>query len=95
MSLLRLAGCAIGAALGTWGLPFLDAAFGLHAVRLALIWDLANIIAGASVLTRTPASKASCLCAASILSCRQRNYCVSSFQSHVSGQAFLRLLTAR
>ncbi|CAK0786437.1 hypothetical protein CVIRNUC_009650 [Coccomyxa viridis] len=40
-----LTGCAIGAALGTCGLPFLDAAFGLHAVRLALVWDLANIIA--------------------------------------------------
>ena len=59
MSQLRLAGCAIGAALGTWGLPFLDAAFGQHAVRLALIWDLANIVAGASVLTQTPVSKAS------------------------------------
>lgn len=42
-----IAGCAVGMSLGTWGLPFLEAAFGVHGVRFALIWDMANIVAGA------------------------------------------------
>ena len=37
----------MGIALGTWSLPFIEAAFGVHGVRLALIWDMGNIIAGA------------------------------------------------
>jgi len=42
----RPAGCSIGVALGTWSLPFTEAAFGIHGVRFALIWDMANVMAG-------------------------------------------------
>lgn len=41
------AGSAVGVALGTFGLPFVDAAFGTAGVRIALLWDLANVVAGA------------------------------------------------
>ena len=47
MSLLLCAGSAVGVALGTFGLPFVEAAFGTAGVRIALLWDLANVVAGA------------------------------------------------
>jgi hypothetical protein len=42
------AGSAVGVALGTLGLPFVGAAFGHAGLRIALLWDLGNIIASAS-----------------------------------------------
>ena len=36
----------MGVALGTWSLPFIEAAFGIHGIRFALIWDMANVMAG-------------------------------------------------
>ena len=42
----RPAGCSMGVALGTWSLPFIEAAFGIHGIRFALIWDMANVMAG-------------------------------------------------
>ncbi len=47
VSLLLCAGSAVGVALGTFGLPFVEAAFGTAGVRIALLWDLANVVAGA------------------------------------------------
>lgn len=43
---LNAAGSAVGVALGTFGLPFVEAAFGTAGVRIALLWDLANVTAG-------------------------------------------------
>ncbi|EIE18826.1 hypothetical protein COCSUDRAFT_59757 [Coccomyxa subellipsoidea C-169] len=40
-----LTGSAVGVALGTFGLPFVEAAFGTAGVRIALLWDLANVVA--------------------------------------------------
>ncbi|CAL8463796.1 g3330 [Coccomyxa elongata] len=40
-----LTGSAVGVALGTFGLPFVEAAFGAAGVRIALLWDLANVAA--------------------------------------------------
>lgn len=41
------AGAAVGGALGTFGLPFVRAAFGEAGLRIALLWDLGNVFAGA------------------------------------------------
>ena len=43
------AGCSVGVALGTWSLPFIEAAFGVHGLRFALIWDMANLLVGESL----------------------------------------------
>ncbi len=40
------AGSAVGVALGASGLPFVEAAFGTAGLRIALLWDLANVAAG-------------------------------------------------
>ncbi len=44
------AGCSVGVALGTWSLPFIEAAFGVHGLRFALIWDMADLLAGNPLL---------------------------------------------
>ena len=41
-----LTGCTVGLTLGTLGLPFVEAAFGAVGLRIALIWDMVNVIAG-------------------------------------------------
>ncbi len=44
---LRVAGSSVGLALGTLGLPFVQAALGEAGLRVALVWDLVNTVAGA------------------------------------------------
>ncbi len=41
------AGSSVGLALGTLGLPFVQAALGAAGLRAALVWDMANVTAGA------------------------------------------------
>ena len=40
-------GSAVGLALGTLGLPFVQAALGEAGLRVALVWDMVNTLAGA------------------------------------------------
>ena len=41
-----LTGAAVGLALGTLGLPWVEAAFGQAGLRVALVWDMVNVVAG-------------------------------------------------
>ncbi len=49
------AGSSVGLALGTLGLPFVQAAVGAAGLRTALVWDMVNTVAGARVLPAPPA----------------------------------------
>ena len=49
-----LTGCTVGLTLGTLGLPFAEAAFGAAGLRIALIWDMVNVFAGAQWLRSLP-----------------------------------------